>query len=70
MIVLTAPIQPGPELPSSPVSLVMEASFLRPMLFRSVKVKLVFPMRPPKATIWSQPAGKTCEKATGRFGMS
>jgi len=70
LIVLKAPIQPGPKLPGSPFSLVMEASFIRPMLFRCVKVKPVFSIRPQKATIWGQPTSRTFEKATKPFGTS
>jgi len=40
----------------------MEASFPKPMLFRCVKVRPVFSMRPQKATIWSKPASRTFEK--------
>ena len=43
---------------------------IRPMFFRCVEVKPVFPMRPQKATIGSQPASGTFEKATKPFGTS
>ena len=43
---------------------------IRPMLFRCVKVKPVYSMRPQKATIWSQPASGTFEKATKPCGTS
>ena len=70
LVVLKALIQPGPKLPGSPSSLDMEASLTRPILFRCVKVKPVFRMRPQKATIGSQPASGSFEKATKPFGTS
>ena len=67
---MKAPIQPGPKLPGSPFSLVMEASFIQPMLPFCVKVEPVFAMRPQKATVWSQPVDRSFEKATKPFGTS
>ena len=46
------------------------SAVIRPMLFRCTKVKLVYSMRPQKATIWSQLASGTFEKATEPLGLS
>ena len=43
---------------------------IRPMLFHYAKVKPAYSMRPQKATIWSQPATGTFEKATNLSGPS
>ena len=43
---------------------------IRPMLLRCMEVKPVYSMRPKKATIWSQPASGTFEKATETFDLS
>ena len=42
---------------------------IRPMPFRCAKVTPVSSMRPQKATIWSQPASGTVEKATEPPGL-
>ena len=47
----------------------LNVAVIRPMLFRCVKVKPVFSTRPQKATIWSQPASGTFEKAAKPFGI-
>ena len=43
---------------------------IRPMLFCCVKVKLVYTMGPHEATLWSQLARGTLEKATKLFDPS
>jgi len=46
------------------------SAVIRPMLFRSVKVKPVYSMRLQKATIWSQLSSGAFEKTTNLLGPS